>query len=114
MAWLSTVTKLAPLALELGKIAVSALPHLTRRKSDIAAATEDLPFRPDIAELQSAATQNAEDIRKIASDLRNALIAIEDGAKTIEARFQRLEGLAYAALAISIISAASTLALWLR
>lgn len=114
MAWLSAVTKLAPYAIDIGKVAVSALPHLTQRKSGPPAGIADAPLRPEIVELQSAATQNAEDIRKIAGDLSAALIAIENGGKTIEARFRRLEFLAYAAIALSVLSTALTAALWLR
>ena len=114
MAWLSAVTKLAPYAIDIGKVAVSALPHLTMRKSGASVEIADAPLRPEIVELQSAATQNAENIRKIAGDLSHALIAIEEGGKTIEARFRRLELLSYAAIVLSVLSIGVSAVLWLR
>lgn len=114
MAWVTTVIKLAPHALKLGEIAVSALPHLTLRKRPAAPEAVEPPMAREIVELQSAATQNAEDIRKIAQDLKDALIAIEDGGKTIEARVRRLELVGFAALGLSVLSLALTLALYLR
>lgn len=113
MAWLTAVTKLAPHALKLGEIAVSALPHITSRKGELPPQSDEVTRR-QIAELQSAAMQNAETIRQLAADLKSAISGIEDGGKAIEARFQRLELLAYSALALSVISAISVLAIWLR
>ncbi|HTJ64988.1 MAG TPA: hypothetical protein VL899_14385 [Alphaproteobacteria bacterium] len=112
MPWLSAVMKLAPYAIDLGKVAVSALPHLTQRKPEAAESVEP-PLRPEIVELQTAATANAENIRKMASDLSSALSAIDSGTKTIEARFRRLEILAYAAIAVSGVAIASAVAVLL-
>ncbi|MDB5394641.1 MAG: hypothetical protein JWM91_2147 [Rhodospirillales bacterium] len=114
MAWLTTAIRLAPHALKLGEIAVSALPHLTHRKRAVMPEIPEPPMLPEIIELQSAATQNAKDIRKIAEDLKDALIAIENGGRTMESRFRRLELVSYAALGLSVLAIALTLALWLR
>jgi hypothetical protein len=114
MAWLTTAIKLAPHALKLGEIAVSTLPHLTYRMRTAVPEISEPPMLPEIIELQSAATQNAEDIRKIAEDLKDALIAIEEGGRTLESRFRRLELIGYAALGLSILATLLTIALWLR
>jgi len=113
MAWLSTAIRLAPHALKLSEIAVSALPHLTQRKRAAPEIAEP-PILPKIIELQSAVTQNAEDIRRIADDLQDALITIEDGGKNFENRLGRLELVGYAALGLSILAVALTGLLWFR
>jgi hypothetical protein len=114
MAWLAAVTKLAPHVLQITEIAISAIPHLTRRKGpDAPAIADKATQQQQIDELQEAATQNADFIRKLANDLQLALSAIEDGGEILEARFRRLEILAYSALALSALSVAAVLALWL-
>jgi hypothetical protein len=113
MAWLSTAIRLAPHALKLSEIAVSALPHLTRRKRAALEIAEP-PMLPEIIELQAAVTQNAEDIRRIADDLQDALITIEDGGKSLESRLRRLELIGYAALGLSILAVGLSAALWVR
>jgi hypothetical protein len=113
MAWLSTAIRLAPHALKLSEIAVSALPHLTRRKRAAPEIAEP-PMLPEIIELQAAVTQNAEDIRRIADDLQDALITIEDGGKRLENRLRRLELIGYTALGLSMLAIALTLLLWFR
>ena len=114
MAWLTTVLKLAPHVIELGKLGVSALPNFTQRKSETPTASIDPATQQQIAELQAAALKNAEDVHTLASDLKNAITAIEQGGQAIETRFRRLAFLAYAALGLSILSALSTLAFWLH
>jgi hypothetical protein len=108
MAWLTTMTKLAPYLLQLGEIGVSALPHFTRRKPEAAAPVlepEDRVTQQQIAELQAAATQNAAHIRELASDLTEALAAIE-------VRLRRAEVIAYIALAVAISAILLTAIFW--
>ena len=69
---------------------------------------------PEIAELQAAVTQNAEDIRKIADDLKDALIEIDDAGIRFDSRLKRLERIAYAALGLSLLAVLVSLALWLH
>jgi len=114
MTWQTTLKTLSPLVLKLADIAVSALPYFTQRKSEAAPGIDDKATQQQITELQSAVTQNAEYVRTLASDLKSAIAAIEEGGEAIEARFRRLKLLAYFALALSAISAVSVLALWLR
>ena len=114
MPWLSTITQLAPYAIDLGKLAVSALPHLGQRKSDPTESPVSPALRQEILELQAAATQNAEDIRKMASDLSSALIALEDAGKSIEVRFRRLGILAFATSAVSIVAIIFAVAAWVQ
>ena len=114
MTWQTAVKTLSPLAFKLAEITVSALPYFTQRKSEAAPGIDDKATQQQITELQSAATQNAEYVRTLASDLKSAIAAIEQGGETIEARFRRLTLLAYFALALSVISAMTVLALWLR
>ncbi len=115
MAWLAAVTKLAPHVLQITEIAISAIPHLTRRKAQGAPAIEDKATQQQqIEELQEAATQNADYIRKLAADLQVALSAIEESGEAIEKRFRGLEILAYSALALSGFSVVAMLTLLLR
>jgi hypothetical protein len=111
MAWLGAVTKLVPVVAE---VAMHVIPHFTRPKGGEPAAIEDKAAQQQIAELQQAATQNAEHIRKLASDLKDALFALEQGGQGIEQRLKRLETVAYVALAASILSLIATLALSLH
>jgi hypothetical protein len=112
MAWLGAVAKLVPVVAE---VAMHVIPHFTRPKGGEPAAIEDKAAQQQqIAELQQAATQNAEHIRNLASDLKDALFALEQGGQGIEQRLKRLETVAYAALAASILSLIATLALSLH
>ena len=115
MAWLAAVTKLAPHVLQITEIAISAIPHLTRRKAqDTPAIADKTTQQQQIDELQEAATQNADFIRKLAADLQMALSAIEESGEAMETRFRRLEVLLYSALALSGLAVAAALALWIR
>ena len=108
MAWLTTVTKLAPYLLQLGEIGVSAVPHFTRRKPEAAPPVlevEDRVTQQQIAELQAAATQNAGHIRELASDLTEALASIE-------IRLRRVEVIAYVALALAVAAVLLTGIFW--
>jgi hypothetical protein len=110
MTWLTAVTKLAPYVAE---IAVAAIPRFTQRKVDPAAIEGKTP-QQQIAELQAAATQNAEYIRKLATELQAAITALEEGGEAIDARFRRFEMLTYVALGLSAVLALAVLAFWLR
>jgi hypothetical protein len=107
MAWLATVTKLAPYIIQLSEIGVSALPHITRRKNPPVAPVESRPIEVDrvtqeqIGELQAAVTQNAEHIRELAISLKSAITAIE-------VRIRRLELIVYALVAVSLLALLGT------
>jgi hypothetical protein len=111
MTWLGAVTRLVPVVAD---VAMQVIPHFTQRKAGEAAAIEDKAAQQQIAELQNAATHNAEDIRKLAGDLKDALFALEQGGQAIETRLRRLEAAAYAAIVLALLSAAAVAALWLR
>jgi hypothetical protein len=109
MAWLATVTKLAPYIIQLSEIGVSALPHITRRKNppvapapvESKAVEVDRVTQQQIGELQAAVTQNAEHIRELAISLKSAITAIET-------RIRRLELIVYVLVAVSVIALLGT------
>jgi hypothetical protein len=107
MAWMPIVKTLGPFVIQLGEIGVRALPHFTSRKSEAPVEIEDRVTQKQISELQSAATENAQYIRELASELKSA-ITVVDG------RLRRLALLVYFALGLSIISSIGVLVLWLR
>jgi CHASE3 domain sensor protein len=114
MTWIATVAKLAPHVIKLGELAISALPHFTQSKSEGPLVLEDRRMAQQIAELQVAATDNADAIRKIAGDLQAALSALEQAAEAVDARFRRLERMLYLAVALAIVLGAIGIALSLR
>jgi hypothetical protein len=109
MTWLGAVARLAPIVAD---VAMQVIPHFTQRRTGEPAAIEDGAVPQQIAELQRAALQNAENIRKLASDLQEALLALEQAGEAMEQRVRRAERLAWVGLAVSIVLAAALLALW--
>jgi hypothetical protein len=114
MTWITTVAKLAPHVIELGKLAISAVPHFTQAKGDASPALEDKTLQRQIAELQAAATDNADAIRKIAGDLQAALTTLEQAAEAAERRIRRVERLVYLAIAVSLGALAACASIGLR
>jgi len=113
MAWPALVLKFAPYVLELAKIATTTLPHFTKRQAATPDKRDEV-MAQQIAELQTAVTENAANIRTLAQESKDAMAAIDQGGGALEARIQRLERLCYGALGLSALSVLLLIGLWVR
>jgi hypothetical protein len=86
----------------LSPIIAAAMPVFTSRKGDEAAAQATL--QQQIAELQSAATQNAAHIKELAGQMQVAVAALGQGSSIAESRLRRTTTLCIAAIAVSVIA----------
>jgi uncharacterized protein YlxW (UPF0749 family) len=86
----------------LGTIVTAVAPAFTRKKAD-ASANQTQLLQDQIAELQSAAAQNAAHIKELALQLQNTVSALERAALIAEAKMKRTFRLAIAATALAII-----------
>ncbi len=86
-----------------GDILSAAKPAFTRRKPEPAANTPDLVAQ-QIAELQSAVSQQATHIKELAAQLENTVAALETAAERAEGRLRRV--LVFSALAVAFSLAA--------
>ena len=84
-----------------GTIVAAALPVFTTRESDEAAAAQVKLMQKQIAELQSAASQNAVHIKALAEQLQKTVTALEQGASGAESRFRRIAALCIGAVIVS-------------
>ncbi|HUJ18570.1 MAG TPA: hypothetical protein VL197_11325 [Nitrospirota bacterium] len=82
----------------------AALPVFTRRKNDEAAAAQAELLQKQIAELQSAASQNAVRIKALAEQLQKTVTALEQGASAAESRQRRTAALCIGAVIVSCIA----------
>lgn len=87
----------------LSSIVTATMPVFTKRKSDEAAAQAQL-LQQQIAELQSAASQNAAHIKELAEQLQKTVAALEQGASLAESRFRRTAALCIGALVVACIA----------
>ena len=102
MAWLLPAVKV--ILPYLSPIIAAAAPVFTTRKSDEAAAAQVHILQQQIAELQSAASQNATHIKELAEQLQKTVTALEQAAAVAESRFRRTAALCIGALVVSLIS----------
>ena len=100
-AWL--IPALKAVLPHLGSIISAAAPVFTNRKTD-AVANQTLLLQQQIAELQSAASQNAAHVRELAEQLQNTLAALEQSASLAEVRFRRVIAFCVVAAFFSTIS----------
>jgi len=84
-------------------IIAAAMPVFTKRKSDEAAAQAQL-LQQQIAELQSAASQNAVHVKALAEQLQKTVAALEQAASGAESRYLRTAALCIGAIALSCIA----------
>lgn len=87
----------------LSPIIAAALPVFTSRKGDEAAAQATL-LQQQIAELQSAATQNAAHIKELAGQMQVTVAALGQGSSIAESRLRRTTTLCIAAIAVSVVA----------
>lgn len=85
-----------------GTILSMAAPVFTRRSAQ--AANEAQLMQQQIAELQGAATQNADNIKALALQLQETLAALQQAAAIAETRLRRAFLLCMAAVALSALT----------
>ncbi len=93
----------------LDKIIGVVNPAFTRKKVDVAAARADLVDQ-QIAELQAAAANNAEQIAAVATQLKEVVAALEQaavGAAAQRAAARRLSWIALVAATVAVLTAMS-------
>lgn len=78
-------------------------PVLTRKKVEAMPGETDL-LNQQIAELQAAASGNAEQVRILAAQLKEVVTAAEQAAASAASERRNLRGLCLAAVAISIVA----------
>jgi hypothetical protein len=86
-----------------GDIVSTALPVFTRKKPQGAPPPADL-VQQQIAELQSAAGQNAGHIKELAAQLQSTVAALEQAAALADARLRRAVVMCAVATAIAVVS----------
>jgi hypothetical protein len=105
-AWL--VPALKAVLPHLGTIVTVAVPVFTKKSAE--AASQAQLLQQQIAELQSAATQNAGHIKSLAGELQTTVEALNQAAAVADARLRRTFALCVAAIGVS--SAATLLSLY--
>lgn len=100
-AWL--IPALKAVLPHVGSIISAAGPAFTRKRTD-AAANETLLLQQQIAELQSAATQNAAHIKELAEQLQSTVAALEDAALNAQKKLRRTFLFCLAATALSVLA----------
>jgi hypothetical protein len=78
-------------------------PAFTRKKVEGLPSQTDL-LNQQIAELQAAASSNAEQIKQLAAQLKDLVAALEQAARSAQSERQKLGRLCFVAMAISLIS----------
>src|SRR5688572_15412823 len=74
----------------------------TRKKADTAAAETEL-LNQQIAELQTAASNNAEQIKELAAQLKEVVASLAQAATEAAAERAAIRRLAYVAIAVSAV-----------
>jgi hypothetical protein len=107
-AWLPTVKIILPY---LTQIVTAAIPAFTRKAEK--SASDDVTLR-QIAELQDAATRNAESIRTLASQMEQMVQGLDAASARIGKEVRTALWLASAAFALSVAAMGIALYAWLR
>lgn len=105
-AWL--IPALKAVLPHVGTIVSVAAPAFTRKKAD-AADNQAALLQQQIAELQTAATQNAKHIRELAEQLQAMVTALEQAAAMAETRHRRTTLLSGVAIMLSAVALGSVL-----
>jgi hypothetical protein len=101
-AWL--IPALKAVLPHVGTIVSAAAPVFTKKGADV---------QQQITELQTAASQNAANIKELAEQLRTTVAALEQAASTAETRLRRALWVAQVAAALSIVALLAAMALFL-
>lgn len=100
-AWLGpTIKAVLP---HIGTIVSAVQPIFTRKKAEAAANQMQL-LQEQIAELQSAASQNAVHIKELATQMQSTVLALEEAATVAEDKIRRAFQLAIAAVSLAAIA----------
>jgi len=84
---------------------VSAVrPVFTRKRAETVTANPGDLVQQQIAELQAAASQNADHIKELAAQLQSTVAALEQAAALAEARLRRAVVMCAVAMAISVVA----------
>jgi len=86
-----------------GTIISAAAPVFTKKKAD-APASQTLLLQQQVAELQTAALQNAAHIKELAAQLQSTVAALEQAASIAEAKLRRVFLFCLVAIALSAIA----------
>ena len=105
-AWL--IPALKAVLPHVGTIISAAGPAFTKKKTD-AAANQTVLLQQQIAELQSAASQNAVHIKELAEQLQNTVAALEHAASMAQANLRRVFLVCLVAAAMSVAALCVTL-----
>lgn len=103
-AWLAPALK--AVLPHLGTIVSAVAPVFTRKKADAAAANQIQLLQDQIAELQSAASQNATYIKELATQLQSTVSALERAALVAETKIRRAFWFSVAAMAFAVTALA--------
>ena len=96
-AWL--IPALKAVLPHVGDILAAAKPVFTKRRPEA-----PVPESQQIAELQAAASQNAEHIRELAAQLQSTVAALEKAAEVAESRLRRAVLFCAVAVALSLFA----------
>ena len=100
-AWL--IPALKAVLPHIGTIISAATPVFTKKKAD-AAANQTALLQQQISELQSAASQNAANIKELAAQLQRTVAALEQAALNAEANLKRSRMYSVVAVILAIIA----------
>ena len=78
-------------------------PHFTRKKVDVGPTQTDL-LNQQIAELQAAASSNAEQIKQLAAQVKEMVEALAQSATEVAAQRATVRRLSYGAIALSVVA----------
>ncbi len=102
-AWVSALKTVLPYVTN---IVTAAIPAFTARRGQDRSAEVTAQ---QIAELQSAATHNAESVKVLAEQLQRTVGALEQGAVNVEREMRRLRVLASAAFVFALLALCAAL-----
>jgi len=87
-AWL--IPTLQAIAPHIGTIISAAKPVFTKKPAETPADQKTLVLQQQIAELQTAAADNATHIYELAAQMQKTVAALEEGALQVNAKLRRL------------------------
>lgn len=87
----------------LADIITVARPLFTRSKDKDTEKTPDL-IAQQIAELQNAATQNAESVKLLATEMQKTIDALQQGAAILDSKLRRAQTLAIVATTVATLA----------
>lgn len=110
-AWFLPALKVA--LPHLGTILSAAAPVFTKKRGDTPS-DQPATLQQQIAELQAAVARNDSHIKDLATQMRTALEALEQGTDLAERRYQRVMTLCLAMGVVTVVSIGLALRLLLR